>query len=104
MSTNCGRQKPRRPWGGTAHGTGARTEKKRFPGLPGRFARLGEQTGELPQMLDHAARQLGAKVQRRALALATLLGPLLIVVMGLVVMLIVLAMLLPSSEPHQRVR
>ena len=42
--------------------------KKRFPGLLAMFARLGEQTGQLPQMLDRAARQLGAEVQRRAMA------------------------------------
>jgi general secretion pathway protein F len=72
--------------------------KKRFPGLLAMFARLGEQTGQLPQMLDRAARQLSGEVQRRAMALATLLEPLLIVAMGGVVMLIVLAVLLPIIE------
>jgi general secretion pathway protein F len=72
--------------------------KKRFPGLLAMFARLGEQTGELPVMLERAARQLGAEVQRRALATATILEPLLIVAMGLVVMLIVLAVLLPIIQ------
>jgi general secretion pathway protein F len=72
--------------------------KKRFPGLLSMFARLGEQTGQLPQMLDRAARQLGAEMQRRAMAFATLLEPLLIVAMGGVVMLIVLAVLLPIIQ------
>jgi general secretion pathway protein F len=72
--------------------------KKRFPGLLAMFARLGEQTGQLPAMLDRAARQLGNEVQRRAMALATILEPLLIVVMGVVVMLIVLAVLLPIIQ------
>ena len=72
--------------------------KKRFPGLLAMFARLGEQTGQLPQMLDRAAKQLSGEVQRRAMALATLLEPLLIVVMGLVVMLIVLAVLMPIIQ------
>ena len=72
--------------------------KKRFPGLLAMFARLGEQTGQLPQMLDRAARQLNGEVQRRAMALATILEPLLIVAMGLVVMLIVLAVLLPIIQ------
>jgi general secretion pathway protein F len=62
------------------------------------FARLGEQTGQLPVMLGRAANQLSAEVQRRALALATILEPLLIVAMGLVVMLIVLAVLLPIIQ------
>lgn len=72
--------------------------KKRFPGLLAMFARLGEQTGQLPQMLDRAAKQLSAEVQRRALQMATILEPLLIVAMGGVVMLIVLAVLLPIIQ------
>jgi general secretion pathway protein F len=76
----------------------AMAAKKRFPGLLAMFARLGEQTGQLPVMLQRAAAQLGAEVQRRAMALATILEPLLIVVMGVVVMLIVLAVLLPIIQ------
>lgn len=72
--------------------------KKRFPGLLAMFARLGEQTGTLPAMLARAASQMGAEVQRRAMALATLLEPLLIVAMGVAVMLIVLAVLLPIIQ------
>ena len=79
----------------------AMAQKKRFPGLLSMFARLGEQTGQLPLMLDRAAKQLSTEVQRRALQLATLLEPLLIVVMGLVVMLIVLAVLLPIIQLNQ---
>lgn len=78
--------------------------KKRFPGLLAMFARLGEQTGTLPQMLQRAASQQGAEVQRRALALATILEPLLIVVMGVLVMLIVLAVLLPIIQLNTWVR
>lgn len=72
--------------------------KKRFPGLLAMFARLGEQTGQLPEMLDRAAKQLATEVQRRALQMATILEPLLIVAMGGVVMLIVLAVLLPIIQ------
>ena len=72
--------------------------RKRFPGLLAMFARLGEQTGELPIMLARAAAQLSGEVQRRAMALATILEPLLIVAMGGVVMLIVLAVLLPIIQ------
>jgi len=72
--------------------------KKRFPGILAMFSRLGEQTGQLPLMLDRAARQLGTEVQRRALQMATILEPLLIVAMGGVVMLIVLAVLLPIIQ------
>jgi len=72
--------------------------KKRFPGLLAMFARLGEQTGELPRMLERAAKQLSAEVQRRAMAMATILEPLLIVAMGTIVMLIVLAVLQPIIQ------
>ncbi len=76
----------------------ALSSKKRFPGLLSMFARLGEQTGELPVMLQRAATQLGAEVQRRAMQMATILEPLLIVVMGAMVMVIVLAVLLPIIQ------
>lgn len=77
---------------------------KRFPGLLGMFARLGEQTGQLPAMLQRAAVQLSTEVQRRALYLTTILEPLLIVLMGVVVMLIVLAVLLPIIQLNQFAR
>lgn len=79
-------------------------QKKRFPGIVSMFARLGEQTGQLPLMLSRAAKQLSAEVQRRAMHLATLLEPMLIVTMGLVVMLIVLAVLLPIIQLNQLVK
>jgi general secretion pathway protein F len=76
----------------------AMAAKKQFPGLLAMFARLGEQTGQLPLMLGRAAKQLSAEVQRRSMALATVLEPLLIVAMGVVVMLIVLSVLLPIIQ------
>jgi len=79
-------------------------QKKRFPGIVSMFARLGEQTGQLPLMLSRAAKQLSTEVQRRALHLATLLEPMLIVTMGMVVMLIVLAVLLPIIQLNQLVK
>jgi general secretion pathway protein F len=79
----------------------ALSKQGRFPSLLAMFARLGEQTGQLPKMLDHAAKQLGNDVQRRAMALATILEPILIVVMGVVVLLIVLAVLLPIIQMNQ---
>lgn len=82
----------------------ALAQTRRFPSLLAMFARLGEQTGQLPTMLERAARQMGNEVQRRALQLATILEPLLIVSMGLIVMLIVLAVLQPIIELNQFVR
>ena len=82
----------------------ALAQNARFPGLLSMFARLGEQTGQLPVMLQRAATQLSAEVQRRAMALATVLEPLLIVAMGGMVMLIVLAVLMPIMELNQWVK
>ena len=69
--------------------------KKRVPSLLSMSARLREQTGQLPLMLQRAPVQLSAKVRRRAMAAATILKLLLIVGMGIVVVLIMLAVLLP---------
>jgi general secretion pathway protein F len=82
----------------------ALAQNARFPGLLSMFARLGEQTGQLPVMLQRAATQLSSEVQRRAMALATILEPLLIVGMGGMVMLIVLAVLMPIMELNQWVK
>lgn len=76
----------------------AMATKKRFPGLLAMFARLGEQTGRLPEMLQRCAVQMSTEVQRRAMQMATILEPLLIVAMGLIVMMIVLAVLLPIIQ------
>jgi len=58
----------------------------------------------LPEMLQRCAEQLGNDVQRRAMQLATILEPLLIVAMGGLVMLIVLAVMLPIIQLNQWVR
>ena len=76
----------------------ALAQKKRFPGLLAMFARLGEQTGQLPPMLQRAAEQLGNDVQRRAARLTTILAPALILVMGGLVLVIVLAVMLPIIQ------
>ena len=77
---------------------------RRLPSLLPMFVRQGEQTGRLPEMLQRCAEQLGNDVQRRAMQLATLLEPLLIVAMGGLVMLIVLAVMLPIIQLNQWVR
>ena len=51
----------------------ALAHRQRLPSLLAMFARLGEQTGELPHMLQRAAQQLSNEVQRKALYWATLL-------------------------------
>jgi general secretion pathway protein F len=82
----------------------AMAAKRRFPGLLAMFARLGEQTGTLPRMLQRAADQLSGEVQRRAMGMATILEPLLIGVMGVVVLVIMLAVLMPIIQLNTWVR
>ncbi|MNT55306.1 Type II secretion system protein F [compost metagenome] len=82
----------------------ALAQKKRYPALLSMFARLGEQTGELPQMLQRVANQLAGDVKRRSMRLATILEPLLIVGMGIIVGIIVMAVLMPIIQLNQFVR
>jgi general secretion pathway protein F len=77
---------------------------KLFPVVLIRLIEVGEATGQLPKMLSHAARNQTHEVERRATAYATLLEPLLILVMGAVVLGIVLAVLMPIIEINQLVR
>ncbi len=77
---------------------------RRFPPVLVTFVRLGEQTGTLPAMLDRAAAQHAAEVQRRAFTLVTILEPLLILGMGAMVMLIVLAVMLPIIQLNNLVK
>ena len=79
-------------------------ERGRMPGMLPMFARLGEQTGRLPEMLERAAEQLSSDVQRKALQMATILEPLLIVAMGAMVMLIVLSIMMPIIELNHLVK
>ena len=78
--------------------------QRQWPKLLTMFIRLGEQSGQLPQMLAQVATQLREQVQRRSLQWATVLEPLLILVMGGVVMLIVLSVMLPIVQLNQLVR
>jgi general secretion pathway protein F len=75
-----------------------------FPPVMIHMIASGEATGELPEMLERAAANLQSEVERRTLAMTTLLEPLLILVMGGVVLMIVLAVLLPIIEINQLVR
>ncbi|MGN6389323.1 MAG: type II secretion system inner membrane protein GspF [Burkholderiaceae bacterium] len=77
---------------------------KHFPPMLIHMIRAGEVTGELPAMLDRAANAQEADLERRALTIAGLLEPALILAMGVVVLLIVLAVLMPIIEINQLVR
>lgn len=77
---------------------------KHFPPMLIHMIRAGEVTGELPAMLERAANAQEQDLERRALTIAGLLEPVLILVMGVVVLLIVLAVLMPIIEINQLVR
>ncbi|HEY8023973.1 MAG TPA: type II secretion system inner membrane protein GspF [Burkholderiaceae bacterium] len=76
---------------------------KYFPPMLIHMIRAGEVTGELPAMLDRAASAQEQDLERRAMTIASLLEPALILFMGVVVLLIVLAVLMPIIEINQLV-
>jgi len=68
-----------------------------FPAMLIHMIRAGEVTGELPAMLNRASQMQEQDLERRALIIAGLLEPVLILAMGVVVLLIVLAVLIEKS-------
>jgi len=74
-----------------------------FPPMLIHMIRAGEVTGNLPAMLERASDSQQQDLERRALTMAGLLEPVLILVMGVVVLLIVLAVLMPIIEINQLV-
>lgn len=77
---------------------------RRYPPVLITFIRLGEQTGTMPEMLQRAAAQHAQEVQRRAFTLVTILEPLLILGMGVMVMIIVLAVMMPIIQMNNLVK
>jgi len=77
---------------------------KHFPPMLIHMIRAGEVTGELPAMLERASNTQELDLERRALTMANMLEPLLILAMGGVVLMIVLAVLMPIIEINQLVR
>lgn len=82
----------------------ALSSHKHFPPMLIHMIRAGEVTGELPAMLERASNAQEQDLERRALTMAGLLEPVLILAMGVVVLLIVLAVLMPIIEINQLVR
>ncbi|MDK3024730.1 type II secretion system inner membrane protein GspF [Cupriavidus taiwanensis] len=78
--------------------------QNQFPPVLVHLIRSGEATGNLPIMLERAAQGEAQELERRTLFLTSLLEPLLILTMGVVVLLIVLAVLMPIIEINQLVR
>ena len=80
------------------------SESGHFPPSLITFIALGEQTGQLADMAERAAERLTASVERRTLWLVSLLEPALILAMGVMVLLIVLAVLLPIIQLNTLIR
>ena len=75
-----------------------------FPPMTIHLISSGESSGELQAMLERAALNQERELEGLLSALVGLLGPVLIVTMGLFVMGIVFAMLLPIFEMNQLIR
>jgi len=69
-----------------------------FPALLVHMAAVGEETGQLPEMMTRVADSLDFEVDSALGRLTTLLEPFVIVVMGIIVGFIVLAVLLPIFQ------
>jgi general secretion pathway protein F len=75
-----------------------------FPPLLIQLISTGERSGELAAMLSLAAEQMTQDLRRRTLLLTSFLEPALILGMGLVVLLIVLAVMMPLIEMNTLLR
>lgn len=75
-----------------------------FPPLLVQLISTGERSGELAKMLSLAAEQMTQDLRRRTLLLTSFLEPALILGMGLVVLLIVLAVMMPLIEMNTLLR
>ena len=75
-----------------------------FPPLLSRVVAVGEQSGELSEMLAGVAETYEEEVSRSVQALTSILEPLLILIMAAVVLFVVVAILLPIFELNQMVR
>jgi len=77
--------------------------QKIFPPLLIHLIGSGERTGELPAMLERAARTLSEDLERRATTMTALLEPVMILIMGGLVLIIVLAVMMPIIEINQMI-
>jgi type II secretion system protein F len=78
-------------------------ESSIFPAVVVNMVAVGEETGQLPDVLLRVARSYETQVERQVKTLTSIIEPLIIVVLGFVVGFVVLALLLPifSLDPSQ---
>jgi general secretion pathway protein F len=90
---------------GKGQGLGVSLAKERiFPDLFIQMVQVGEQTAQLESMLEKTATVYEREVEASVTGLASLLEPVMILVMGVVVGFIVLSICLPIFEMNQLVR
>ena len=90
---------------GKGQGLGISLSKDRvFPDLFIQMVQVGEQTAQLESMLEKIATVYEREVEANVTGLASLLEPVMILVMGVVVGFIVLSICLPIFEMNQLVR
>jgi general secretion pathway protein F len=77
---------------------------KVFPSMVTHMIAVGEKTGELEQMLFRVSEAYDSEVETTISRMTSLLGPIVILLLGGVVLFIVLAILLPMFEMNQIVR
>ncbi len=82
----------------------ALAQSKLFPPMSVHLISSGEASGELDDMLERAANHQEAEMDSLLATMLSVLEPLLIVVMGLVVLAIVMAILLPIFQISQLAR
>ena len=80
------------------------SQSKLFPPMSVHLISSGEASGELDQMLERAANHQESEMNGLLAAMLSVLEPLLIVIMGLVVLAIVMAILLPIFQLNQLAR
>ena len=75
-----------------------------FPPLVTHMIAVGEKSGEMEEMLRRIAQIYDGEIDRVITRFTSLLEPVMIVIMGIIVLFIVVAILLPRFEMGQMVR
>ena len=75
-----------------------------FPSIAVQMISVGEQSGELENMLDKIAEVYERETESQIMAMTSMLEPVMILVMGLAVGFIVISILLPIFEMNQMIR
>ena len=75
-----------------------------FPPLVTHMIAVGEKSGEMEEMLRRIAQIYDGEIDRVITRFTSLLEPVMIVIMGVIVLFIVVAILLPIFEMGQMVR